>query len=124
MLPPKRKRSLHQHSLLCYICTKKFTQKLAKGKSYCKVRGHWYFTGKYRCDVRSICSLRFNVPSEIPVVLHSDSNYDYYFIMKELANEFKSQFECLGKIQKSKNLFLFQKKKKVENLIKMVMRIL
>ena len=25
-----------------------------------------------------------------------DSNYDYYFIMKELAEEFKKQYTCLG----------------------------
>ena len=25
------------------------------------------------------------------------SNYDYYFIIKELANELEGQFECLGK---------------------------
>ena len=36
------------------------------------------------------------MPSEIPVVFHNGSNYDYHFIIKELANEFEEQFECLG----------------------------
>ena len=28
---------------------------------------------------------------------HNGSPYDYDFIIKELAKEFKGQFECLGK---------------------------
>ena len=36
----------------------------------------------------SICNLKFNVPNEILVVFHNGSNYDYYFIIKELANQF------------------------------------
>ena len=30
------------------------------------------------------------------IVFHNGSNYDYHFIMKELAEEFKKQFTCLG----------------------------
>ena len=33
---------------------------------------------------------------EIPVVFHNGSTYDYHFIIKELAEEFEGQFECLG----------------------------
>ena len=36
----------------------------------------------------SKCNLRFNVSSEIPVLFHYGSSYDYRFIIKELANEF------------------------------------
>ena len=36
------------------------------------------------------------MPNEIPVVFRNGSNYDYHFIMKELANEFEGQFECPG----------------------------
>ena len=36
------------------------------------------------------------MPNEIPVVSHNGSNYDYHFIMKELANEFQGRFKCLG----------------------------
>ena len=34
--------------------------------------------------------------NEIPVVFHDVSNYDYHFIIKELANVSDGQFECLG----------------------------
>ena len=33
---------------------------------------------------------------KIPIVFHNGSNYDYHFIIKELAEEFKKQFTCLG----------------------------
>ena len=35
------------------------------------------------------------MPKEILIVFHNGSNYDYHFIMKELAEEFKGQFPCL-----------------------------
>ena len=44
----------------------------------------------------NICNLKFNLPNEIPVVFHNGSNYDYRFTIKELANEFEEQFECVG----------------------------
>ena len=45
----------------------------------------------------SICNLRYKVPQEIPVKIHNGSKYDYHFIIRELAEDFKGQFECLGK---------------------------
>ena len=33
--------------------------------------------------------------NEIPVVFHKDSDYNYHFVIKELANEFEGQFECI-----------------------------
>ena len=44
----------------------------------------------------SVCNLRYKVQHEIPVIIHNSSKYDYHFIIKELAEEFKGQFECLG----------------------------
>ena len=31
------------------------------------------------------------------MAFHNEFNYDYHFIIKELAEEFKKQFTCLGK---------------------------
>ena len=36
------------------------------------------------------------MPEKIPIVFHDGSNYDYLFIIKELAEEFKKQFNCSG----------------------------
>ena len=65
-----------------------------------------------RGATHSICNLRSNVPNKIPVVFHDRSNYYYHFIVKELANEFKEQFECLGQnTEMYKNFFCSYRKK-------------
>ena len=66
-----------------------------KDNKYHKVRDHYHYTGKYRGAGYSICNLKYSVPKKIPIVFHNGSNYDYYFIKKELAEEFKKQFTCL-----------------------------
>ena len=38
----------------------------------------------------------YNVPKKIPVVFHNGSKYDYQFVIKKLAVEFKGELECLG----------------------------
>ena len=61
-----------------------------------KVRYHCHYTGKYRGAAHSICNLRYKIPKEISVVFHNGSTYDYHFIIKQLAREFKGYFHCLG----------------------------
>ena len=51
---------------------------------------------KYRGAAHSICNLRYKIPKEIPVVFHNGSTYDYHFIIRQFAKEFKGNFECLG----------------------------
>ena len=58
-------------------------------KKYQKLRDHCHYTGKYRAAAHDICNLRYKIPEEIPAVFHNGSNYNYHFIIKELANEFK-----------------------------------
>ena len=36
------------------------------------------------------------MPYEITVVVDNGSNYDYHFIIEQLANEYEGQFKCLG----------------------------
>ena len=47
--------------------------------------------------VQRIGNLKYSVAKNIHIVFHNASNYDYHFIIKELAEEFKKQFTCLGK---------------------------
>ena len=61
-----------------------------------KIRDHCHYRGKFRGAAHSICNLRYKAPQQIPVKIHNDSKYDYHFIIRELAEEFKGQFECLG----------------------------
>ena len=83
----------------CHTCQKEFCydkNEKNKFKLSQKVRDHSHYTGKFRGAARSICNLRYKVPQEIPVKIHNGSKYDYHFIIRELAEEFKGQFECLG----------------------------
>ena len=67
-----------------------------KFKLYQIASDHCHYTGKFRGAAHSICNLRYKVPQKVPVKIHNGSKYDYHFLIKELAEEFKGQFECLG----------------------------
>ena len=62
-----------------------FKKNLAKDKNYHKVRDHCFNTSEYKGWAHSICNYRFIVPKGIPVIFQNGSNYDYHFIIKELA---------------------------------------
>ena len=92
-----KKKSLMKN---CHICGKEFctdknnTKKELKKKQ--KVRAHDHYTGKYGGAVHSNCNLRYKILREIPVMFHNESTYDYHFIIKKLAEEFKGNFDSLG----------------------------
>ena len=88
----------YEEQEVCHICQKEFCydkNEKKKFKLYQKVRDHCHYTGKFRGAAHSICNLNYKVPTEIPVKIHNGSTYDYHFTIKELAEEFKGQFECL-----------------------------
>ena len=58
------------------------------------------------------------MPNEIPVVFHKGSNYDYHFIIKELANKFEGQFECLGENTENYKSFSIPIEKEVTKIDK------
>ena len=59
-----------------------------KDKKYCKIKDHCHYTGEYRGAAHSICNWKYKVPKRNPIVFKKGSNYDYHFIIKELAQEF------------------------------------
>ena len=79
----------------CFSCWKRFLISLSilflnvLVSFSCKVRDHCHYTGEYRGAAHSIWNLKCTVPKTIPTVFHNGSNYDYHFIIKELAEEFK-----------------------------------
>ena len=89
----KKEEIMHNKQKVCYIRKKGFS---TDDKNSFKVRDHCHYTGKYRGAAHDICNLRYKIPKEIPVVFHNGSTYDYHFIIKELAEEFEWEFECLG----------------------------
>ena len=92
----------------CHICKRKFCydkEDKSKYKIYHKVRDHCHYTRKFRGAAHNICILRYKVQREIPVVLHNGSNYDYHLIIKELAETFEGQLDCLGENTEKYNFF-------------------
>ena len=96
MLPFTKEEFIsHQGTKVFYICGKRILKNPSKSINYRKVRDHCHYARKYRSATHSICNLKFNMSNQILVVFHNDSNYDYHFIIKGLANEFEWKFECL-----------------------------
>ena len=56
--------------------------------------------------------------NQIPVVFHNGSNYDYHFMIKELANEFHRQFERLGKNTEKYKKNYVPREKEVTSIVK------
>ena len=94
----KEQQESHENAKICYICKEKLESKYLKDKKYRKVRDHCHYTGVYRGAAHSICNLKYSVTNTIPIVFHNGSNYDYHFIIKEFAEEFK------------KTIYLFRRK--------------
>ena len=80
-----------------------------------KVRDHCHFTGKFRGAAHSICNLHYKVPQELPVKIHNGSVYDYHFLIKELAEDVKGEFECLGEKKEKYITFSVPIKKEHDN---------
>ena len=78
LTPKQRKR--YEKATRCHNCFKSFN---SKGP---KVRDHCHYTGRYR-GPDSLCNLRYQIPSYIPVILHNLSGYDAHLFIKELGNK-------------------------------------
>ena len=97
--------------------------KYLKDKKYRKVRDNCHYAGEYRGAGHSIYKLKYGVPNKIPIVFYNGSNYDYYFIIKKLAEEFKKQFTCFGENIEKYITFIVPIKKKLQELIKMEIKL-
>ena len=102
----------------CHICKRKLCydkHNKSKYKAYCKVRDHCHYTGEFRGAAHNICNLRHNDQREIPVVLHDDSNCGYHLIIKELAEKFKGNIDCLDENTEKYITFSVPLKKEIKN---------
>ena len=59
--------------------------------------------------------INHRIPKEIPVVFHNGSAYDYHYIIKQLAREFKGNFECVGENTEKYITFSVPIRKKHDN---------
>ena len=81
-----------------------------KFKKYQKIKDHCHYTGKFRGTVHSKCKLKYQVPKSILIVTHN-AGYDAHFIINQLPEEFKSEFDCIGKNMEQHITFLVPIKK-------------
>ena len=108
----------YENQQIYHICEREFcTNKDNKEefKKMQKVRDHCHYTGKYRAAAHSICNLCFKIKKEIPVVFHNGSAYDYHFIIKYLAREFKGYLTYLGENTEKYITFSVPIKKVLDN---------
>ena len=122
MIPlTKKEEKKHDKQEVCYMCRKEFNT-----DDNAKVRDHCHYTGKYRGAAHDNCNLRYKISKEIPVVFHNGSTYDYRFFIKNLAEEFEGEFECLGENTEKYITFLVPIKKEItkkDKIIKMSYKI-
>ena len=60
-----------------------------------KVKDHCHYTGIFRGAAHSKCNLDYNIPKDIPIIIHN-SSYDTHFTINQLAEEFKGELDCIG----------------------------
>ena len=99
IIPTNEGKESYENQQNCHTCGKEFCTDKNNKKEFKlkqKVRDHDHYTGKYRGAAHSDCNLRYKIPREIPIIFHNGSRYDYHFVIKKLAKEFKGKFDCLG----------------------------
>ena len=115
LLTEEQKES-YENAKIFYICKEEFENKYSEDKKCHKVRDHCHYTAKYRGAVHSIFNLKYSVPKKIPIVFQNGFNYDFHFIMKELAEEFKKTIYLFRrKHWKIHNLYSSNRKRSYEN---------
>lgn len=94
MLPLKEEENkLRKNKIFVIQSGKKINSDI---KLYRKVPDHDHYTVRYRGTAHPTCSLKYKTTNKISVILHNRLNYDYHFIIQEIAEEFERQIECLG----------------------------
>ena len=94
----KELQESYENTKVCFVSKEKFEKKkkYLKDKKYRKVRYHCHYTWKCRGAGHSINSLTHSMPKKNPIVFHNGSNYNYHFILKEVAEELKKEFTSSG----------------------------
>ena len=90
----KKQWKRYEKASRCHICFKPLKDP--------KVRDHCHYTGRYRRPAHSLCSLRYRIPSYIPVIFHNLSGYDACLFIKELGKHSKD----IGVIPKNKEDYI------------------
>ena len=101
------------------ICGEKFEDKYGNDEKYCKVRNHWHYTNQFKGAAHSICTLRYSILKQIIAFFRSWPNYDYNFIIKDVAEELERQFTCLRENTEKCIKFSVSIEKNLKKLLKL-----
>ena len=75
---------------------------------------HDHYSGKYRGAAQSICNLRYLTQKDIPVLIHNGSNYDFKLLIREFANQFRTDMKCVGENREIHDFFNTSKERKYQ----------
>ena len=85
---PLTKERQNRDTWSYYIFGKKILKsekQKSKSINYQKFTDHCHYISKHKNAAHSIFNLKFNMPNETALVFHYSSNYNYHFILKQLA---------------------------------------
>ena len=77
-------------------------------------KDHCHYMAKFRGASHSKCNLNYNDLKDIPIIIHHAS-YDTHFIINQLAEEFKGELNCIGKVMEKYITFSAPIKKKCDD---------
>ena len=100
----------------CHICEENFCvdKDDQNYKNKRKVKDHCHYTGKFRGAAHSRCDLNYKDSKDITIIIHNAS-YDTYFIINQLAEEFRGELNCIGKNMEKYITFSVPIKKECDN---------
>ena len=104
-LSTKEQQESYENVNICYMCKEILKKYIWKIKNIVKVEViniiYQNIEDIENIEIRdieniaeSICSLKYSIPKNIPIIFCNESNYDYHFIINELPKEFKKEFTC------------------------------
>ena len=97
----------YENAETCCITEKSLKMNILLIKKNRKATNHCYYTGTCRGAAHSKCNLKYSKTKGIPLIFHNGLNYDYNFIIKELAGNLKSSLP----------VYLSNKKDKLKKLV-------
>ena len=68
--------------------------------------------------MHNICNSKYTVPKKSSIAIHKGSNYDYHFIIKKVAEDFRKQITCLGESTEKYITFTVSIEKEVTRIAK------
>ena len=82
----------------CHICEKPFNLKPnEQGIIEMKVRDHCHLTGHFRGAAHPTCNLKYQIPKNIPLMIHNSKGYDSHFIIKYLNDKIFKKCDLIPK---------------------------